>query len=88
MSHDIYFDSTSDNPESGKRDHRSCLSFFVLLNKMISDIAGANAARWSSVLVHTGVYDCSAGPPTHEPTHQADDVEAAVKWAVEREMGK
>ncbi|TFY68676.1 hypothetical protein EVJ58_g861 [Rhodofomes roseus] len=53
-----------------------------------SDIAGANAAGWSSVLVHTGVYDPQQGPPSHTPTHQASDVEEAVKWAIEREFGK
>lgn len=53
-----------------------------------SDIAGANAAGWSSVLVHTGVYDPQQGPPAHEPTHQARDVEEAVKWAIERELSK
>ncbi|KZT72148.1 HAD-superfamily hydrolase [Daedalea quercina L-15889] len=53
-----------------------------------SDIAGANAAGWSSVLVHTGVYDPEQGPPAHTPTHQARDVETAVKWAIEREFSK
>ena len=50
------------------------------------DIAGANAAGWSSVLVHTGVYDPQQGPPAHIPTHQASDVEEAVKWAIQREL--
>ncbi|KAJ3761825.1 HAD-like domain-containing protein [Lentinula raphanica] len=50
-----------------------------------SDIAGANAAGWSSVLVHTGVYDPTTGPPRHVPTHEAEDVEEAVVWAIERE---
>ncbi|KAI0075369.1 HAD-superfamily hydrolase [Panus rudis PR-1116 ss-1] len=49
-----------------------------------SDIAGANAAGWDSVLVHTGVYDPSSGSPKHKPTHIANDVEEAVKWAIER----
>ncbi|KII92002.1 hypothetical protein PLICRDRAFT_457454 [Plicaturopsis crispa FD-325 SS-3] len=53
-----------------------------------SDIAGANAAAWSSVLVHTGVYDPALGPPTHTPTIQAADVEEAVKWAVEKEFSR
>ncbi|THV06710.1 HAD hydrolase [Dendrothele bispora CBS 962.96] len=50
-----------------------------------SDIAGANAAGWSSVLVHTGVFDPKKGPPKHTPTHQATDVEQAVIWAIQRE---
>ncbi|OBZ66089.1 putative CDP-alcohol phosphatidyltransferase class-I family protein C22A12.08c [Grifola frondosa] len=32
-----------------------------------SDIVGANAAGWTSILVHTGVYDPEHGPPTHRP---------------------
>ncbi|PPQ93685.1 hypothetical protein CVT25_012744 [Psilocybe cyanescens] len=51
-----------------------------------SDIAGANAAKWSSVLVKTGVYDPLQGPPSHLPTHYAEDVEEAVKWAIVQEM--
>ncbi|KAI0733118.1 HAD-like domain-containing protein [Fomitopsis betulina] len=51
-----------------------------------SDIAGANAAGWPSVLVHTGVYDPHQGPPTHTPTHQASDVEEAVMWAIQQEF--
>ncbi|KAJ7039158.1 HAD-hyrolase-like-domain-containing protein [Mycena alexandri] len=47
-----------------------------------SDIAGANAANWQSVLVKTGVF--SGGKPSHEPTHQAEDVEEAVRWAITR----
>ena len=39
------------------------------------------------MLVKTGVYDPASGPPAHAPTHVAEDVEAAVRWAVEREMG-
>ncbi|KAF7796076.1 hypothetical protein EIP86_007247 [Pleurotus ostreatoroseus] len=53
-----------------------------------ADIAGANAAGWHSVLVHTGVYDPAHGPPAHAPTHEAADVEAAVRWAVGRELAK
>ncbi|KIP05781.1 hypothetical protein PHLGIDRAFT_119546 [Phlebiopsis gigantea 11061_1 CR5-6] len=51
-----------------------------------SDIAGANAAGWNSVLVQTGVYDPADGPPRHTPTHHAEDVEAAVRYAIEREI--
>ncbi|KAJ7350323.1 HAD hydrolase [Mycena albidolilacea] len=49
-----------------------------------SDIAGANGAGWQSVLVKTGVY--TGGQPTHQPTHYAQDVEEAVRWAIDREM--
>lgn len=51
----------------------------------MKDIAGANAANWLSILVNTGVFDLAQGPPIHLPTHFAQDVEEAVKWAVARE---
>jgi len=51
-----------------------------------SDIAGANGAGWKSILVRTGVYDPANGPPTHQPTHEVEDVEEAVKWAIEAEV--
>ncbi|KAI0708176.1 HAD hydrolase [Cerioporus squamosus] len=51
-----------------------------------SDIAGANGAGWPSILVKTGVYEEARGPPTHTPTHIAEDVEEAVRWAIDREM--
>ncbi|KAJ8480740.1 hypothetical protein ONZ51_g6464 [Trametes cubensis] len=53
-----------------------------------SDIAGANGAGWESVLVRTGVYDPAQGPPAHTPTYVAEDVEEAVRWAIERSMGR
>lgn len=46
-----------------------------------SDIAGANAAGWRSVLVRGGVYRGPA-PPAHEPTIILDDAYEAVQWAV------
>ncbi|KAF8170279.1 HAD-like domain-containing protein [Mycena galopus ATCC 62051] len=49
-----------------------------------SDIAGANGAGWESILVKTGVF--AGGRSTHEPTHYAEDVEEAVRWAIAREM--
>ncbi|KAG5351864.1 hypothetical protein C0989_004687 [Termitomyces sp. Mn162] len=54
----------------------------------VADIAGANAAGWSSILVRTGVFDPQQGPPSHHPTHVANDVEAAVKWAIDRELAR
>ncbi|KAJ6558501.1 HAD hydrolase [Mycena vulgaris] len=48
-----------------------------------SDIAGANAAEWQSVLVKTGVF--AGGQPAHEPTYIAEDVEEAVSWAIAKE---
>jgi hypothetical protein len=63
----------------------SCLVFTFRID-FSADIAGANAAGWSSVLVRTGVYDPVDGPPTHNPTHEAENVEAAVQWAIDREV--
>ncbi|KAH9963811.1 HAD-like domain-containing protein [Russula dissimulans] len=60
--------------------------FYMIGDNPESDIAGANAAGWSSVLVHTGVYDLADGPPAHSPTHEAENVEAAVRWAIDREV--
>ncbi|TBU38601.1 HAD hydrolase [Dichomitus squalens] len=61
---------------------------YMIADNPESDIAGANAAGWPSVLVKTGVYDPSRGPPTHTPSYIAEDVEEAVRWAIEREMRK
>lgn len=81
----------TDNPESGTSSP-TVASISVLLISLTpiinSDIAGANAADWSSVLVRTGVYDPEQGPPTHRPTHIAEDVEEAVDWAIERTVEK
>ncbi|KZT56641.1 HAD-superfamily hydrolase [Calocera cornea HHB12733] len=51
-----------------------------------SDIAGANAYGWDSILVGTGVYDSTEGPPTHFPSRILDNVEKAVEWAIDREF--
>lgn len=53
-----------------------------------SDIKGANrykssfGSEWSSILVKTGVY--TGGTPAEQPTHIAEDVNAAVTWALEQ----
>lgn len=59
-----------------------------LLIVLTLDIAGANAAGWSSVLVKTGVYDPLDGPPSHSPTYITEDAEEAVRWAIQRELGQ
>lgn len=57
---------------------------FMVGDNPESDIAGANAASWSSFLVKTGVYDESLGlPPSHTPTEIFSDVESAVRRGVE-----
>ncbi|PHH54339.1 putative CDP-alcohol phosphatidyltransferase class-I family protein C22A12.08c [Ceratocystis fimbriata CBS 114723] len=56
-----------------------------------SDIRGANefrsvsGAKWSSLLVRTGVWSETRGPPTHMPTAIVPDVREAVRWALKRE---
>ena len=67
-----------------------CLHWLIyhFLDNPESDIAGANAAGWHSILVKTGVYDPSQGTPAHSPTHFAEDVEEAVEWAIEREFNR
>lgn len=62
--------------------------FYMIGDNPESDIAGANAAGWSSILVRTGVYNPADGPPTHKPTHETENVEAAVHWAIEREIAQ
>jgi len=56
---------------------------FMIGDNPDSDIAGANAAGWYSILVETGVYDpANDTPPVHTPTTIAKDVEGAVRWAI------
>ncbi|KAF8342349.1 HAD-like domain-containing protein [Cantharellus anzutake] len=55
---------------------------FMVGDNPESDIAGANAAGWCSLLVKTGVYDSDGAPPKHTPTAIVNDVEEAVQWAV------
>ncbi|KAF5325758.1 hypothetical protein D9611_000075 [Ephemerocybe angulata] len=74
------------NEEYGSSSKPS--SLYMIGDNPESDIAGANAAQWNSVLVKTGVYNPEQGPPAHAPTHTANDVLEAVQWAVEREYSK
>ncbi|GAA5876908.1 hypothetical protein JCM16303_006332 [Sporobolomyces ruberrimus] len=51
-----------------------------------SDIAGANAFGWESILLKTGVFRGSKREEAeHVPTVLKDDVWEGVKWALERE---
>ena len=77
-----------DNPESGTCIDTRYEFSYTPWTDVRTDIAGANAAGWPSVLVKTGVYEPARGPPTHEPTYVAEDVEEAVRWAIDREMGR
>jgi ribonucleotide monophosphatase NagD (HAD superfamily) len=70
--------------ESGENDTSGPLNVYMVGDNPESDIAGANAFGWNSILVKTGVY--RNGEPAHVPTKIADDVEEGVKWAIEREL--
>lgn len=59
---------------------------YMIGDNPASDITGANAAGWASILVKTGVYDPKQGRPSSQPTHEAEDVEEAVQWAIKREL--
>lgn len=51
-----------------------------------SDIAGANAFGWESILVRTGVFrGKDENDAAHKPTVIQPNVWEAVRWALERE---
>lgn len=53
-----------------------------------SDIRGGRDFGWETALVSkTGVYREAQGEPKYRPSFVVDDVEAAVREAIEREMG-
>ncbi|KAJ1944260.1 hypothetical protein FBU59_002651, partial [Linderina macrospora] len=60
---------------------------FAIGDNPAADIAGANGAGWTSVLVRTGVFSGPAG--SNDPVNPAhcvtDHVEDAVKWIIESE---
>ncbi|KAL7423421.1 hypothetical protein Q5752_001001 [Cryptotrichosporon argae] len=62
------------------------LSVYMVGDNPASDIAGANAHGWHSILLRTGVYQ--GGEPAHRPTVICDDVEQGVWWAIEREAAR
>ncbi|PVF92980.1 HAD-superfamily hydrolase [Serendipita vermifera] len=70
----------------GEADMVNKRSIYMIGDNPESDIAGANAAGWNSILVHTGVYSPSSGSPLHKPTMEADDVEKAVEAVLEAEL--
>ncbi|KAJ2685029.1 hypothetical protein IWW39_004540 [Coemansia spiralis] len=55
---------------------------FAVGDNPAADIAGANAAGWTSVLVRTGIFD-GVNDATHPAHHVADHVEEAVSWIIE-----
>ena len=60
------------------------LNVYMVGDNPESDIAGANAFGWESLLVKTGVY--KDGVPAHKPTRIVENVEEGVKWAIQREL--
>ncbi|WVQ81944.1 TIGR01456 family HAD hydrolase [Cryptococcus sp. DSM 104549] len=70
------------------RDPDGPLHVYMVGDNPASDIAGANAHGWSSILVRTGVFSDAQGQlPRHAPTMIADNVEKGVEWAILNEMG-
>jgi ribonucleotide monophosphatase NagD (HAD superfamily) len=65
-------------------DRSALLNVYMVGDNPESDIAGANAYGWKSLLVKTGVY--REGKPAHEPTRVVEDVEEALEWAVQNEL--
>lgn len=65
-----------------------CMKSYMVGDNPASDIAGANAHGWSSILVRTGVFhDTHGEKPAYQPTVIVDDVEKGVEWAIGKEMG-
>ncbi|KDE09526.1 HAD-superfamily subfamily IIA hydrolase [Microbotryum lychnidis-dioicae p1A1 Lamole] len=58
---------------------------YMLGDNPASDIAGANAFGWESILVRTGVFRGDVKDAEHRPTIVKDDVWEGVKWALQRE---
>lgn len=61
------------------------MSIWMIGDNPASDIAGANGFGWKSALVRTGVYRDQDGPPKHTPTILVNDVEEAVRKAIEED---
>ncbi|WVR07444.1 TIGR01456 family HAD hydrolase [Kwoniella sp. DSM 27419] len=69
------------------RDPNGPMNVYMVGDNPLSDIAGANAHGWSSILLRTGVFrDPNGERPEHEPTVICDDVEKGVEWAIEHEL--
>ncbi|KAJ7594670.1 HAD-like domain-containing protein [Mycena floridula] len=64
---------------------------YMIGDNPASDIAGAIGANWKSVLVHTGVYEPGGKKQldaSNTPTHESQNVEEAVRWALEQELAR
>jgi len=76
-----------------KRVGRGDLNIYMVGDNIESDIKGANAAGWRTILVRTGVYDPSdqssrtaALRRAHKPGHEVEDVFEAVEAGVREHM--
>jgi ribonucleotide monophosphatase NagD (HAD superfamily) len=58
---------------------------FAVGDNPSSDVAGANAYGWTSILVKTGIFD-GKGNSTEFPANLVcEDIEEAVHWALHEE---
>ena len=71
--------------ENANTQSQGDVSVWMVGDNPASDIAGANGFGWKSALVRTGVYRDQDGPPKHKPTILVDNVEDAVRKAIEED---
>lgn len=69
-----------------KEENIRISNMYMIGDNPLSDIAGANRAGWTSILVKTGVFDPKAATSTAEgndkenpATHVVDDFKAAIE---------
>ncbi|KAJ2506285.1 hypothetical protein IWW47_001655 [Coemansia sp. RSA 2052] len=77
-------------PDADLAQVRASRRIFAIGDNPAADIAGANGAGWTSVLVRTGIFDGSSGAndATHPAHLVADHVEDAVNWIIESELSR
>ncbi|KAJ2744637.1 hypothetical protein GGI20_002817 [Coemansia sp. BCRC 34301] len=77
-------------PGTGLAQVHASRRIFAIGDNPAADIAGANSAGWTSVLVRTGIFGGPKGAnDTMYPAHLvADHVEDAVNWIIESELGR
>lgn len=63
------------------------LKVYMVGDNPESDIRGGNDFGWETCLVQTGVYKAQQGEPKYPATMIVQDVEEAVRTALEREWG-
>ncbi|KAH8916704.1 HAD-superfamily hydrolase [Atractiella rhizophila] len=70
--------------EEAERRSQQLAEVFMIGDNPHSDIAGANAMGWTSVLVKTGVFQGGANSEEYPAARVVDDVYDAVKWALKK----